>query len=69
MAIAKTQETMYFWFEKQLVGGKVLNNFECDGKPNIKIIYDIKRKRIKSIEYQNGGKLTKDLGHDYKEEN
>ena len=52
---------MYFWFEKHPVGGKILHSFECKGSPNIKIVYDIKREKIKSIEYIHGGKFVKEL--------
>ena len=55
----KTQETFYFWFEKTPVGARCLSDFECDGKPNIKVVYDLKRNRIKRVEYQSGGKLIK----------
>ena len=55
------QETMYFWFEKHPVGGKILHNFECKGKPNIKIVYDIKKNKVKTIEYRHGGKLVEEI--------
>jgi hypothetical protein len=60
----KTQETMYFWFEKHPVGGKILHSFECKGLPNIKLVYDIKRNKVKSIEYIHGGKFVKELEGD-----
>ena len=59
--INKNQETFYFWFEKQLTGAKIFDYFECNGKPNIKIVYDIKRQKIKNIQYQDGGKLIKKM--------
>lgn len=52
-----SQKTYYFWFEEREKGGVVFNNFECHGKPNVKITYDQTKKKIKSINFDNTGKL------------
>jgi len=51
----KYQETLYFWYEP--ISKKFLTDFECAGSPNIKLVYDIKRNKIKFLGYHNGGKL------------
>jgi len=53
----KCQETLYFFYEP--VSKKFLSNFE--GTANIKLVYDIKRKKIKSLAYNNNGILVKNL--------
>ena len=55
----KYQETLYFWYEP--ISKKFLTDFECESTANIKIVYDIKRKKIKFLGYHNGGKLIENL--------
>jgi hypothetical protein len=58
----KYQETLYFWYDP--INKKFLTDFYYVGTPNIKLVYDIKRKKIKFLGYHNGGKLIekKELG-------
>jgi hypothetical protein len=56
----KYQETLYFWYEP--ISKKFLTDFECAGSPNIKLVYDIKRNKIKFLGYHNGGKLIEKRG-------
>lgn len=53
----KCQETLYFFYEP--VSKKFLTDFE--GTANIKLIYDIKRNKIKFLGYHNKGVLVKNL--------
>jgi len=56
----KYQETLYFWYEP--ISKKFLTDFECAGSPNIKLVYDIKKNKIKFLGYHNGGKLIEKRG-------
>jgi len=55
----KYQETLYFWYEP--ISKKFLTDFECESTANIKLVYDIKRKKIKFLGYHNKGVLVKNL--------
>lgn len=61
VGVPMSQKTYYFWFIENEHGGVVYNNFECEGKPNLKIIYNKTSKKIKSVNFDNSGKFIKGI--------